>query len=153
MSDDSEPDLAFWRQWLTDRMAEAGLDAAGLAARYPGWLTPDMVQACLDSDEQPPLQVVLDVAEALGVPGSEAVAAAGWSKFAATMAAVNAGVPETQGATRYVFTMEEFLELPIPDDVKQNMLARLGYGLPDFMPESGPAGDADSGEAERRDDA
>lgn len=129
-----EPDLEFWRQWLTDRMAEAGLDAAGVAARYPGWLTPDMVQACLDSGGQPPLQVVLDIAKALGVPASEAAAAAGWPEFAATMAAVDAGVPETQGAQKLTFTIEEFLELPIPDGVKRDVLARMGYGLPDFMP-------------------
>lgn len=143
-----EPDLEFWRQWLTDRMNEAGLDAAGVAARYPGWLTPDMVQTCLDSDERPPLQVVLDVAKALGVPGSEAVAAAGWPEFAATMAAVDAGVPETQGAQKMTLTVEEFLELSLPDDVKRDMLARMGYGLPDFMPEPGPANDGGGSETD-----
>ena len=153
MPDDYEPDLELWRRWLADRMTEAGLDPAGVAARKPGWLTAEMVEACFTSGERTPGQTVIDIADALGASQSEAAAAAGWPKLAETMVAVAAGTPEAVGAERIKLSVEEFLDLPLPDDVKQGLLGRWGYGLPDFMPGPEPTDDGNGGEVERRDDA
>lgn len=139
----NETDPASWRRWLTERMNEAGLDAAGVAARNAGWLTAEMVQGVLTGEVRIQPQLAIDIAQALGVPTSEAVAAAGWLDLAASMASVRKGQPTPN--TVYM-TVEEILELPLPEDVLRGLLGRIGYGLPDFMPAPDPAdGDEPAG--------
>lgn len=75
-------DIELWRQWLTDRMAEAGVDAAELVARSDGQFSKSMVHQWLRGFSRPAAEMALRVAEILGVPESEAFGASGHLKLA-----------------------------------------------------------------------
>lgn len=84
-------DAELWRQWLTDRMAEAGIDAAELVARSDGQLSKTMVSHWLRGASRPVPEVALRVAEILGVPESEAFGASGHLKLAGVVSKLAMG--------------------------------------------------------------
>lgn len=79
-------DAELWRQWLTDRMAEAGLDTAGFIARSEGRFNSKMVSRWLRGDVCPSAETALLVAKILGVPESEALGASSHLKVAGAVA-------------------------------------------------------------------
>lgn len=133
---DFEPEL--WRQWLTERMAEAAMTALDVANASDGELTPDDVELALRADERPSMPTTLAIATALGLSHAEALGAASYSGMAATMSAVSAGIPNAAPLPNFTVTLEQWREVEDSDDPPSAM-ARLfrrrmveeGYPLPD----------------------
>jgi transcriptional regulator with XRE-family HTH domain len=91
-------DAELWSQWLIDRMAEAGIDAAELIARSNGQFGNTAVSKWLHGVSRPGPETALQVAEILGVPESEVFGASGHLKLAGVVSKL-AAAPAGNGSS------------------------------------------------------
>jgi len=110
-----------WGKWLTDRMAEAGIDAAELVARGQGRFGKTAASRWLNGDSRPDAETALLVAEILGVPESEALGASGYLKVAGAMSRLAAAEGEeafvANDPAREIIGFEH-----LPDELKATLV-------------------------------
>lgn len=110
-----------WGKWLTDRMAEAGIDAKGLIDRSGGKFGKVMVYQWMRGITHPNAETALQIAEILGVPESEALGASGHLKVAGAMSrlatASGDSTDAADGPLREILGFEH-----LPDGLKASLI-------------------------------